>query len=1154
MRQSDQCNSVQYGARPPGLSRGGLNHVLVHFLPNTTKRRSAVRVDTATAEKARWIRPPVASWRHIANGSLLAASLAAAATANPEVSHVARVPLFPAASNDLREGFVRVVNRSTQAGDISIAAIDDAGMRVEGPLLAMGAGETRHFNSIDLENGNPAKGLSGGSGPGTGDWRLQLGSDLDFEVLAYVRAADGFLTAMHDVVETGPHGHRVAIFNPGRNRQQRSLLRLINPGETETEVTISAMDDAGMAAPGTVALTLPAGGARTLSAAALESAEDRTGTAGETGLDGELGTGSGKWQLLVASEHPVVVMSLLMSPMGHLTNLSSAPFRRAAGAGVIRQMAEDIQAGAAIGAPVTANLGDPASRAHALEGADAASFDIETATGQLLAGEMARYDFETQTAYALVVRVSDASGSVVRIPVTVEVTDVDEPPGRPEPPEVEGVSSRSVRVTWAEPSNTGPPIIDYDVGYRRPGAAEYIDAEHEGAAREIEISHLRERADYEFRLRAINDEGIGEWSEPTLGRARTGGGGGGGGPVTPPPVSDNNPPMFDEGIEASRELAENSVGNLAVGLPVAANDADGDPLTYSLGGADAASFTLVADTGQLRTRDGVDYNFEAKDRYAMRVVADDGKGGSASIEVTVELTDEDGEAPGKPAEPLLTGATTTSLTVTWTPPENSGPAIDDYDVGYRVLNTGSFTDWLHDGTGTSTTIENLEHSTIYQVVVKARNDEGTGLNSARLLATTRAPHSTEPVWAGDSSREEEQGGADGIPVTLIDRGFGPDSHGGRVTATYMDSLADADEILHTQTDGGRTYRLEGLLFSWYSDFLVSGYVRHALSYDDGIVWTASDQTTHYRPGDFDWFVENGRPFKKTAKAFADWMKDRNVLFVSSMENITARHVGGILEAVYCDDYHAGGFDGRGWIPLCGEIDDYIAHSGVGQQITVFAGSIDRRAATGAIRGDGVFAANSIYVESSGGSTSHATAVLAAYASALKVANPTWSASKLRQDLMRIAREQEYDYYTGTSDASNSLVSERRTIRLILPAFAPGTGNHFPEFSSSASFSAAENQTTAGTVEASDTDTEDTVTGYEIVGGADSAQFEVSGSGALRFKTAPDFENPADVDGDDPDSKADDNDYIVVVQATSGSGNRLLTAQQRITVSVTDETE
>ena len=124
--------------------------------------------------------------------------------------------------------------------------------------------------------------------------------------------------------------------------------------------------------------------------------------------------------------------------------------------------------------------------------------------------------------------------------------------------------------------------------------------------------------------------------------------------------------MFVEGAEASREIPENSAGNLDVGLPLEATDANDDPVTYGLAGADAASFTVVADTGQLRTRNGVDYNFEAKDRYSIRVVADDGNGGSASIEVTVELTDEGGEAPGKPAEPLLTGATTTARRKTTT--------------------------------------------------------------------------------------------------------------------------------------------------------------------------------------------------------------------------------------------------------------------------------------------------------------------------------------------------------------------------------------------------------------------------------------------------------------------------------------------------------
>ena len=324
------------------------------------------------------------------------------------------VPLFPSASDAVREGFVRVINRSGVRGAVNITAIDDAGRRIESPVLNLGANETAHFNSGDLEQGNAGKGLSGGTGAGTGDWRLELSSDLDLEVLAYIRTEDGLLTAMHDVVERGLAGHRVAIFNPGRNRNQRSLLRLINPGTVQAGVTISGIDDAGMASDATVGISLPAGGAKTISAAALESEADRSGAdengAGFSGVEGALGPGAGKWQLMVTADHPVLVMSLLMSPTGHLTNLSTAPYRSDSGLGVVRQVAENTEAGAAIGEPVTADLGTGAELTHVLQGPDAESFDIDESSGQLRAREGVTYDFETTTTYALIVMVTDAVG------------------------------------------------------------------------------------------------------------------------------------------------------------------------------------------------------------------------------------------------------------------------------------------------------------------------------------------------------------------------------------------------------------------------------------------------------------------------------------------------------------------------------------------------------------------------------------------------------------------------------------------------------------------------------------------------------------------------------------------------------------------------
>ena len=226
-------------------------------------------------------------------------------------------PLFASASDESRQGFLRVVNLG-ERNVVHIVAADDAGNR-HTTTLAMDAGETVHFNSDDLENGNVGKGLSRGIGAGDADWRLELrGNDVD--VLAYMRTNDGFLTSLHDTVVSGSDDHVVPIFNPGRNAEQESLLRLINTGNVDAEITVTGIDDRGSASPGKVSLTLAAGEARTISAANLEQG---------AGVEGELGTGTGKWRLRVASDQPIMVASLMQTPTGHLTNLSTRPSNRA---------------------------------------------------------------------------------------------------------------------------------------------------------------------------------------------------------------------------------------------------------------------------------------------------------------------------------------------------------------------------------------------------------------------------------------------------------------------------------------------------------------------------------------------------------------------------------------------------------------------------------------------------------------------------------------------------------------------------------------------------------------------------------------------------------------------------------------------------------
>jgi hypothetical protein len=97
------------------------------------------------------------------------------------------------------------------------------------------------------------------------------------------------------------------------------------------------------------------------------------------------------------------------------------------------------------------------------------------------------------------------------------------------------------------------------------------------------------------------------------------------------------------------------------------------------------------------------------------------------------------------------------------------------------------------------------------------------------------------------------------------------------------------------------------------------------------------------------------------------------------------------------------------------------------------------------------------------------------------------------------------------------------------------------FSSSATFSVQENQTSVGTVQASGGD--GTALIFSITGGADSAKFGInSSSGVLTFNSAPDFETPG--------SNAGTNAYAIIVTATDGT----TTVTQNITVNITDVAE
>ena len=188
----------------------------------------------------------------------------------------------------------------------------------------------------------------------------------------------------------------------------------------------------------------------------------------------------------------------------------------------------------------------------------------------------------------------------------------------------------------------------------------------------------------------------------------------------------NRPPVF-EGSSAERELGETvaasiDTGGRPIGAALTATDADTDTLTYSLGGPDAGQFEINAHTGQLETKAGVRYDYEARPRYTVRVTADDSRGGTATLTVTIVIQDVN-EPPEQVNRPTVEALSRTELGVSWPAPANIGrPPITGYDLQY--LFSGDYIDGPQGVRGTQATLTGLRPGERYEVFVRATNADG----------------------------------------------------------------------------------------------------------------------------------------------------------------------------------------------------------------------------------------------------------------------------------------------------------------------------------------------------------------------------------------------------------------------------------------------
>ena len=458
------------------------------------------------------------------------------------------------------------------------------------------------------------------------------------------------------------------------------------------------------------------------------------------------------------------------------------------GASATRSVAENTAAGENVGAALTAtDVGDTLT--YTLEGADAASFDIVTTSGQIRTRSGVTYDHEARSSYSVTVKADDGNAGNATTAVTITVTDVAEPPAAPAAPTVTATSASttSLDVTWPAPANAGKPAISgYGLRYRAGISGSWTDGPQNRPGASASIASLTAGTSYQVQVRATNAEGDGPWSASGTGSTGT---------------SSNTAPTFANPT-ATRSVPENSAADTNVGAVVTATDTDADDtLTYTLEGAGAASFDIVSTSGQIRTRSGVTYDHEAKSSYSVTVKADDGNAGNATVAVTITVTDV-AEPPAPPAAPTVTAtsASTTSVDVTWTAPANPGkPAISGYDLRYRAGISGSWTDGPQNRTGASASIASLTAGTSYQVQVRATNAEGDGPWSASGSGSTGTSSNTAPTFANPTATRSvpENSAADtnvGAVVTATDTDAGD-------TLTYTLEGADAASFDIVSTSG-----------------------------------------------------------------------------------------------------------------------------------------------------------------------------------------------------------------------------------------------------------------------------------------------------------------------------------------------------------------
>ena len=333
----------------------------------------------------------------------------------------------------------------------------------------------------------------------------------------------------------------------------------------------------------------------------------------------------------------------------------------------VLRVPENTPVGVPIDLPVQAIDTDDDLLTYSLSGDDASSFDFDTTSGQI--STSTALDFETKNTYEVMITVDDGHDGSASVPVTIQVTDVDEPPDQMARPTAVGAHEQ-ITVSWDPASNTGPAISTYDVQHRiretdTAGVTSFGPTISMGV-----VNQLVRGSYYEVQVRATNAEGTGQWSLKAQ---------------PDPRVNPNVSPKFDRQVLAAKfSVVEGPSGGDPLGAPYIAAEDDGDPVVYLLDGVDAGVFSIGRATGQIALAEGFYLDFEnpvdigGDNIYVIEVVAKDGHNGSDRMDVEITVTDLDepgnGTGPISPTpQPTRTPTVTPTRSPTPTPTATPSP-------------------------------------------------------------------------------------------------------------------------------------------------------------------------------------------------------------------------------------------------------------------------------------------------------------------------------------------------------------------------------------------------------------------------------------------------------------------------------------------------